>query len=181
MTDKTALRKTARGARAAAFDTVDPAPATARLLGELTGHPGPIAFYWPMRTEIDPRPAMTALARTVEVVLPVTHGHQPLTFRRWTLDTVLARDDFGTQYPADGESIDPRTLVVPMLAFDRRGHRLGYGAGHYDRTLEGLRKTGPVTAIGFAYSAQEIAHVPNETTDQPLDFIVTEVETIVPG
>lgn len=168
-------------ARQAAFETADIAPATARLLDVLTGRPGPVAFYWPMRTEINPRPAMHALAQTVDVVLPVTHGLGPLTFRLWRPGFVLAKDSFGTQYPAQGCNVDPVTLVVPMLAFDRRGHRLGYGAGHYDRTLEGLRAKGPITAIGFAYAAQEIEAVPNEPTDQPLNLIVTEAETLTPA
>ena len=72
----------------------------------------------------------------------------------------------------------PRTLVVPLLAFDRTGQRLGYGAGHYDRTLEKLRKVHPVKAIGFAYAAQECDRVPTEATDQPLDAIVTEREVL---
>lgn len=180
MSDKAVLRKAARAARQAAFDTVDVAPATMRLLDVLTDLPGPVAFYWPMRTEIDPRPAMEALAEMVEVVLPVTHGFGPLTFRQWRPGLVLAKDGFGTQYPAQGADVDPLTLVVPMLAFDRRGHRLGYGAGHYDRTLQGLRAKGPVTAIGFAYAGQEIDAVPNEPTDQPLNLIVTEAETLTP-
>jgi 5-formyltetrahydrofolate cyclo-ligase len=70
--------------------------------------------------------------------------------------------------------VTPQILIVPLLAFDARGYRLGYGGGFYDRTLQGLRAAGPVTAIGFAYNAQEVAQVPTEPTDQPLDFIVTE-------
>lgn len=181
MTDKATLRKAARAARKAAFETVDPAPALARLLAALDATGGTISFYWPIRTEIDPRPAMEALAAHREVVLPVTHGMGPLTFRAWRPGMELEVDDFGTSFPGDGPEVAPATLVVPMLAFDRRGHRLGYGAGHYDRTLDGLRAAGPVTAIGFAYNAQEIAAVPNEPTDQPLDLIVTEAETITPA
>lgn len=180
MTDKSALRKAARQDRKVAFETVDPAPATDRLLEVLGDARGPVAFYWPMRTEIDPRPAMEVLACTAVVTLPVTHGYGPLTFRAWTPETVLTKDDFGTEFPQEGPEILPKTLVVPMLAFDRRGHRLGYGAGHYDRTLAALRDHGPVTAIGFAYAAQEVDRLPDEPTDQPLDMIVTEAETIIP-
>lgn len=181
MTDKALLRKDAREKRKAAFETVDAAPATARLEEILCDLPGPVAFYWPIRTEIDPRPAMALAASRGPVCLPVTHGRGPLTFRSWIPGMGLARDDFGTEYPANGPDIRPETLVVPLLAFDRRGHRLGYGAGHYDRTLEGLRRDGPIMAIGFAYAAQEIPHCPDEPTDQPLDLIVTERDVVYPG
>ena len=178
MSDKATLRAEARARRKAAFEAVDIAPATARLDGILEGLPGPVAFYWPIRTEIDPRPAMALAAARGPVCLPVTHGMGPLTFREWRAGMVLERDGFGTEYPGEGPDIAPRTLVVPMLAFDRRGHRLGYGAGHYDRTLADLRDHGPVTAIGFAYAAQEASPLPDEPTDQALDMIVTEVERI---
>ena len=72
-------------------------------------------------------------------------------------------------------------LIVPLLAFDRRGFRLGYGGGFYDRTLAGLRARGAVTAIGFGFAAQEVAEVPAEATDARLDLIVTEAGTISPG
>ncbi|MDJ1007802.1 MAG: 5-formyltetrahydrofolate cyclo-ligase [Paracoccaceae bacterium] len=181
MSDKAAPRKAARARRKLAFETVDPAPALARLEAALDGATGPVAFYWPMRTEIDPRPAMERAAGRGPVCLPVTHGFGPLTFRLWAPGTLLTRDDFGTEFPAGGPDVRPATLVVPLLAFDRRGHRLGYGAGHYDRTLDALRRDGPVTAIGFAYAAQEEPPLPAEATDQPLDLIVTETETIRPG
>lgn len=181
MTDKAALRREARARRKLAFETVDISPATARLDDVLRPHPAPVAFYWPIRTEIDPRPVMERAALRVPVCLPVTHGSGPLTFRPWQKGTALSKDDFGTEFPANGPDVRPATLVVPLLAFDRRGHRLGYGAGHYDRTLELLRTSGPVTAIGFAYAAQEVDEVPNEPTDQPLDLIVTEAEVISAG
>lgn len=180
MMDKASLRRAARARRKQAFEQVDIAPATARLEAELSAVAGPVAFYWPIRTEIDPRPAMALVSARTPVCLPVTHGHGPLTFRAWEAGLDLARDDFGTEYPPDGPDIRPSVLVVPLLAFDRRGHRLGYGAGHYDRTLEGLRRAEPVTAIGFAYSVQEFPPLPAEPTDQPLDRIVTEAETIIP-
>ncbi len=181
MMDKATLRKEAKIRRKSAFEAVDLSGATDRLISVLDRCSGPISFYWPMRTEIDPRSAMQSLAAKVDVCLPVTHGHGPLTFRAWNAGMVLAKDSFGTEYPGDGPDVLPKTLVVPMLAFDRRGHRLGYGAGHYDRTLAGLMKAGPITTIGYAYAAQEIERVPDEVTDQPLDMIVTEIETIIPG
>ena len=88
---------------------------------------------------------------------------------------------FGALVPAKGDWIVPEVLIVPLLAFDRRGYRLGYGGGYYDRTLEVLRARGPVTAIGFAFAAQEVDEVPIEATDQPLDLIVTERGIIRPA
>jgi len=87
---------------------------------------------------------------------------------------------FGAMIPATGDWIEPEVLIVPLLAFDRRGFRLGYGGGFYDRTIEALRAKGPVTAIGFAFAAQEVDEVPTEPTDQRLDLIVTEQGVIRP-
>lgn len=81
---------------------------------------------------------------------------------------------FGAQIPEAGVWITPRVMIVPLVAFDRKGGRLGYGGGFYDRTLEALRAAGDVTAIGFAYAAQEAEDLPLETTDQLLDMIVTD-------
>jgi 5-formyltetrahydrofolate cyclo-ligase len=81
---------------------------------------------------------------------------------------------FKALIPEGGAELVPSVLIVPLVAFDRRGFRLGYGGGFYDRTLEGLRARGPVTAIGFGFAAQEMAEVPIEPTDQRLDLIVTE-------
>jgi len=80
----------------------------------------------------------------------------------------------GALIPEVAEEVVPEVLIVPLLAFDRPGYRLGYGGGFYDRTLERLRARGPVTAIGFAFAAQEVDRVPTEPTDQKLDLIVTE-------
>ena len=76
--------------------------------------------------------------------------------------------------PAEGAWVEPEVLIVPLLAFDARGYRLGYGGGFYDRTLEALRARRPTLAVGFAFAAQEVAEVPTEPTDQRLDAIVTE-------
>lgn len=160
------------------------AAAQAHLARALAGF-GAVALagYLPIRTEIDPRPVMAAHPGSVGV--PVIPGPaQALIFRRWTPQTALIAGAFGAAIPADGPEIIPRVLIVPLLAFDRRGFRLGYGGGFYDRTLEALRRAGPVTAIGFAFAAQEMAQVPTEATDQPLDLIVTErgaVATLLAG
>ncbi len=162
--------------RAEAAARVDQAPACARLQAVLDETEGPVSFFWPIRTEIDPRPVMEALAATRPVCLPLTHGRDaPLTFHRWWQDAPMKKDGFDVPVPEDTEAVVPRVLVVPLLAFDANGHRLGYGAGHYDRTLAGLRSMGPVTAIGFAFEAQRLdAPLPTEATDQALDAIVTE-------
>ena len=83
--------------------------------------------------------------------------------------------------PLKGAWIDPEVLIVPLLAFDRQGYRLGYGGGYYDRTLERLRARHPVIAVGFAFAAQEVDAVPTEPTDEPLDLIVTETGVIIPA
>lgn len=134
-----------------------------------------VSGYWPIRTEIDPRPAMHALAGSHELCLPVVQGKdQPLKFRRWVPGTELAEGVFGAAIPRDRVELVPSILIVPLLAFDIKGGRLGYGGGHYDRTLETLRSRGKVTAIGLAYDVQECRDAPCEPTDQLLDLVVTE-------
>ncbi len=167
-------------ARTAAFATRKVAFAAgqgqaAELLADvLAGFRGAVlSGYMPMRTEIDPLPAMSAFAGPVGV--PVIMGRaQALRFREWSPGCAMQAGEFGALIPAEGAWITPRVLIVPLLAFDARGYRLGYGGGFYDRTLEGLRGLGPVTAIGFAFAAQEVAEVPIDATDQRLDMIVTE-------
>lgn len=174
--DKSSLRKDMAARRAEAAARVDQAPARATLATVLAETEGPISFFWPIRTEIDPRPVMEAFASERPVCLPLTHGREAaLTFHRWTPETTMVKDSFGVPVPHGTEEVIPTTLVVPMLAFDTRGHRLGYGAGHYDRTLAELRQTGTVLAIGFAFEAQRADNpLPIEPTDQPLEMVVTE-------
>lgn len=139
-----------------------------------------LAGYMPMRTEIDPLPAMSA--HTGPVCVPVVMGQgQPLQFRTWHPGASMIDGAFGAQIPETGGWLVPDVLIVPLLAFDRRGYRLGYGGGFYDRTLEQLRNQRPVFAIGFAFAAQEIPEVPVEKTDQPLDLVVTDQGPIYPG
>ena len=144
------------------------------LADVLAGHRGCVlAGYMPMRTEIDPLPAMAA--HTGTVCVPVIPGPaQPLRFREWTPGCAMIPGEFGALIPAEGAWIEPEVLIVPLLSFDARAYRLGYGGGFYDRTLEVLRARRPTLAVGFAFAAQEVAEVPIDATDQRLDMVVTE-------
>ena len=155
----------------------------AKLSEVLAGYRGrPLSGYMAMRTEIDPTQAMVQAAAHGPVCVPVIVAKaQPLRFSCWTPDGAMIDGPFGARVPAVEDWIEPEVLIVPLVAFDARGNRLGYGGGFYDRTLEGLRAKGPVTAVGFAFAAQEVAEVPTEPTDQPLDLIVTEAGAFVPA
>jgi 5-formyltetrahydrofolate cyclo-ligase len=132
-----------------------------------------LAGYMPMRTEIDPLPAMAAHQGVVCVPVIMGAG-QALRFREWSPGCTMLPGEFGALIPAEGAWVEPEVLIVPLVGFDARGYRLGYGGGFYDRTLEALRRRGPVLAVGFAFAGQEMAEVPIEATDQKLDVIVTE-------
>ncbi|BAQ70317.1 5-formyltetrahydrofolate cyclo-ligase [Rhodovulum sulfidophilum] len=179
---KALLRTEAQARRAEAHDPERGAAALSRLGTVLAPHRGrPAAGYLPIRTELDPRPAMAGLAASGPVGVPVIEGRgQPLGFRLWVPDCALETGPFGVAVPAGARPMVPEVLIVPLLAFDRRGIRLGYGGGFYDRTLELLRAQGPVLAVGLAYAAQEMPDLPAEPTDLPLDAIVTETEVILP-
>ena len=132
-----------------------------------------LAGYMPMRTEIDPLPAMAAHQGPVGVPVILANA-TPLKFREWSPGARMVEGAFKALIPVDGAWIEPEVVIVPMLAYDARGYRLGYGGGFYDRTLEGLRSRGKVLAVGFAFAAQEMAEVPIDATDQRLDAMVTE-------
>ncbi|MDQ2094791.1 5-formyltetrahydrofolate cyclo-ligase [Rhodalgimonas zhirmunskyi] len=177
--EKAAARKAAFARRKAAHAAHGPGRA-GHLSEVLAGYRGaPLAGYMPIRTEISPLAAMEEAAAHGPVGVPVIRAAgAPLVFSRWSPGTVLVPGPFGAMIPAEERLIRPEILIVPLVAFDRSGGRLGYGGGFYDRTLEGLRESGPVLAIGFAYSAQEAENLPLEPTDQPLDMIVTERDVI---
>ncbi len=140
-----------------------------------------VSAYWPIGSEIDPRSLMIHLHEHGHpIALPVTPGRgDPLVFRAWRPEDLLEAAGFGTRVPpASQPELTPRVLIVPLLAFDRTGYRLGYGGGFYDRTLARLRQSGAVLAVGVAYAAQEVPEVPRDGSDQPLDWIVTEAESI---
>ncbi|MBL8563190.1 MAG: 5-formyltetrahydrofolate cyclo-ligase [Gemmobacter sp.] len=174
---KAEARKTAFAARKQAFAAGQ--GQAAALLADLLAEYGakPLAGYMAMRTEIDPSEAMAAHQGPVGVPVIMGAG-QPLKFRAWTPGCALIEGEFGAKIPAEGAWIEPEILIVPMVAWDRRGFRLGYGGGFYDRTLEGLRAKRPTIAIGFAFAAQELPEVPVEPVDQPLDALVTETGVI---
>ncbi|NPD15275.1 5-formyltetrahydrofolate cyclo-ligase [Xinfangfangia sp. D13-10-4-6] len=170
---KSSARAAAAAARAEAFARGQ--GQAAELLADfLAAHRGKVlSGYMPFRTEIDPLPAMAA--HQGPVGLPVIPGRdQPLQFREWSPGAPLIEGAFKALIPAEGAWLEPEILIVPMLAFDARGCRLGYGGGFYDRTLEMLRARRPTLAVGFAFDAQEVAEVPIEDTDQRLDVMVTE-------
>ena len=141
-----------------------------------------VSGYWPMRHEFDVRPLLAAFHERGHVcALPVVVGKgQPLEFRAWTPGATLVEAAFGTRVPpADVRVVTPTLLLVPLLAFDDRGYRLGYGGGFYDRTLANIRAGGlaPV-AVGCAFEGQRIDAVPVNATDQRLDWLVTESRAI---
>lgn len=131
-----------------------------------------LAGYMPMRSELSPLAIMTH--HPGPVCVPVIAGAGlPLEFYRWTPETKMTEGPFKALIPAERAPVTPNALIVPLLAFDRNGYRLGYGGGFYDRTLEKLRNAGPVLAIGLAFDAQICDALPVEDTDQQLDAVVT--------
>jgi 5-formyltetrahydrofolate cyclo-ligase len=152
--------------------------AARRILAELQFPAGSVvSAYWAMGDELDCRALIQSLHDSGCVIgLPVVVAKgQPLVFRRWTPESSLIPGGFGTQIPhPDSPEVLPERLIVPLLAFDSIGYRLGYGGGFYDRTLAKLRALGPVHAIGYAYAGQEVDVVPRESYDQPLDWMATE-------
>jgi 5-formyltetrahydrofolate cyclo-ligase len=136
-----------------------------------------VAGYWPIGTELDVRHTLSHLDLIgFGCALPVVVAKgEPLTFRTWTPQTLMERSGLGILAPAATvPAVEPDVLLVPLLAFDRAGFRLGYGAGFYDRTLERLRRSKSVTAIGIGFAGQEVDSVPRDQYDQPLDWLVTE-------
>ena len=135
-----------------------------------------IAGFAPIGSEIDLCPLLRALhAQGETLALPVTGAAgTPLRFRQWTPGSPLTHDRFGAATPTSGDFVTPSVILVPLLAFDARGQRLGYGGGFYDRTLAALRATSDVFACGVGFAAQQVASVPTGTHDRPLDGILTE-------
>jgi 5-formyltetrahydrofolate cyclo-ligase len=141
----------------------------------------PIGAYWPMRSEVDPRPIMRGLIKRGQTVALSQVIHPRLSWREWRPGDVLIKGGFGVSEPGpDAPECFPRALLVPLAAFDRQGHRIGYGKGHFDRAIAALSEMHPILAIGLAFSVQEVPSVPAEAHDRRLDAIATEAEVIQP-
>jgi 5-formyltetrahydrofolate cyclo-ligase len=139
--------------------------------------PAVVSGFWPIKEEIDIRPLMIELFNSgCQMVLPVVQGRgKPLLFRAWRPGDRLEVGVFGTLQPsARRETVEPDALLVPLLACDEAGWRLGYGGGFYDRTLRGLRARRKVTAVGVGFDAQLVPEVPHGPDDQPLDWLLTD-------
>jgi 5-formyltetrahydrofolate cyclo-ligase len=140
-----------------------------------------LAGFLPIRSECDPRPIMEAARdKGATIALPAFLDRQTMVFRRYDGDGRLVAAGFGTREPGrDAPIVDPDVLLVPAAAFDRSGARLGYGKGHYDRTIGAMRAAGRRPwLVGLAFSVQEVDPIPVEPHDVRLDWIVTDAETL---
>jgi 5-formyltetrahydrofolate cyclo-ligase len=136
-----------------------------------------VSGYSPIRNEIDPTPLMQKLAaQGARLALPaVTARGQSLIFRAWSVGDRLMLGSLGIPEPSPAAAeLVPDIMLVPLAAFDAAGHRIGYGAGHYDFTFAHLRKAKAVMGIGIAFAAQQIDTVPALSHDVPLDYVLTE-------
>ena len=138
-----------------------------------------VSGYWPVKEEIDVKPLLQILHKRGHVCgLPVIVAkHTPLSFKHWDPEKPLVEGKWGIPVPPeDAAEMTPELLLVPLLAFDAQGNRLGYGAGFYDRTISKLRSRAArrPLAVGIGYAAQEVEHVPCDETDERLDWVVTE-------
>ncbi len=177
--EKAEARRRARSVRATIAEPAAGA-ALVRHFPEALMDARVVAGYWPLGSEIDPRPLMAALAaRGADLALPFMAARDAAcVFRRWRLGDDMRPDAFGMLAPVEtAEAVTPTLVLTPLLAFDRRGGRLGQGGGHYDRIFAALKPTG-VIAVGLAFSAQEVERVPSGPLDAKLDWVVTEKEAV---
>jgi 5-formyltetrahydrofolate cyclo-ligase len=140
-----------------------------------------VSGFMPLKSEINPLPLLQKLAEAgARLALPAIAGRgKPLIMRAWEFGAPLDRGQWGIREPKpDAPEVEPDILLVPLLAFDRAGHRLGYGAGYYDMTIHRLRALKPVTAVGIAFAAQEVPKIPTTPRDERLDLVLTEREVI---
>jgi 5-formyltetrahydrofolate cyclo-ligase len=143
--------------------------------------PDCIAGYVPIRSELDPSAVLReARGRGSALALPAVTGPTALDFRRWQPGEALISGRFGTRAPAlSAPIVDPDLVLIPLVAFDRHGGRLGYGRGFYDRAIAALHARGlRPPLVGLAFSVQEVTRIPREPHDVRLDWIVTETETL---
>ena len=135
-----------------------------------------VSGFWPMRSEVDVRPLMFALRENgARLCLPAILDKTTMVFRELIRGATLVEMDFGTAGPGEeAETLDPSIMLVPLAAFDARGHRIGYGAGYYDRAIELLTRNGhALRLVGVAFDCQEVPEVP----DEPHDVIIPEIMT----
>ena len=162
--------------RAAAAETIAARPFPLRIERSTT-----VSGFSPMKTEINPIPLMRKLADMgAQLALPaIVDRGKPLLMRAWKFGDPFKAGQWGIREPVpEAPEVDPDILIVPLAAFDRAGHRIGYGAGYYDMTINALRAKKPVIAIGIAFAAQEIPAVPATERDARLDLVLTEREII---
>ena len=175
---KSLCRKAAFKARAEAHVAGHDKKANAQLYNYLKTQDSNlvIAAYMPIRTEISPLPAITKISkRGHKICVPVVvKDGTPLKFFEWTPETKMVSGAFGALIPENSNQLIPDIIITPLAAFDMNGYRLGYGGGFYDRSFEEITKLKEITAVGFAYSSQEVLAVPSEPTDYKLDKIITE-------
>jgi 5-formyltetrahydrofolate cyclo-ligase len=182
--DKAEIRRVALSAR-------DAIPSASRFAAANTIAERPFPFplapgnvvsgFMPLKTEINPLPLLRKLASAgATLALPAVCGRgQPLRMRAYAFGDRLIAGVWNIREPAaDAPEVFPDILIVPLLAFDRSGHRVGYGAGYYDLTINALRARKSVIAAGIAFAVQEISAVPHTEQDAPLDFVLTERESI---
>jgi 5-formyltetrahydrofolate cyclo-ligase len=181
---KSDLRKVALARR-------DALPAAERMAAAeaIAARPFPVAVpsdavvsgFMPLNSEISPLPLMRKLSDVgARLALPVVVGRSlPLSMRAYAFGDALVKGVWGIRAPPlEAPEVDPDVLLVPLLAFDRNGNRLGYGAGYYDMTIAALRAKQPVVTVGIAFAAQEVDEVPTTPRDVRLDLVLTERETI---
>jgi len=140
-----------------------------------------VSGFMPLKSEINPLPLMQKLSEAgARLALPAIAGRgKPLIMRAWEFGAPLDRGQWGIREPQkEAPEVAPDILLVPLLAFNRAGHRVGYGAGYYDMTIGALRAKEPVIAVGIAFAAQEVPKVPVTERDARLDLVLTELEVI---
>jgi 5-formyltetrahydrofolate cyclo-ligase len=177
--------------RAAAQALRDAFPTDARKAASdaIVARPFPLAItphtivsgFMPLKSEINPLPLMQKLAEQgARLALPAIAGRgKPLIMRTWQFGAPLDRGQWGIREPKpEAAEVEPDILLVPLLAFDRKGYRIGYGAGYYDMTIHRLRALKSATAVGIAFAAQEVAKIPTTERDERLDLVLTEREVI---
>jgi len=177
---RTAASKRRAEAHELLKDTAGLAMAERGLPAGLSDRPGIVSGFIPYKSEITTMPMLNRLRQHGwQTCLPiVVAAEEPLIFRAWAPGEPLVPGVWDIPIPlATAPEVMPDVLLVPMLAFDRKGYRLGYGGGFYDRTLEKLRTLKPVVAIGVAYHAQLVDEVPTGLHDAPLDYVMTEQES----